>query len=94
MVGNKSDLNQTRKITKEEARVLAASENLFYIETSAKTGQNVEKCFKMVIDQILIKIENGIIDVDKEEGIRKKVQTDSKALTEKTEMKKVKKCLC
>jgi hypothetical protein len=38
LIGNKSDLNQMRKITKEESRVLAADENILYIETSAKTG--------------------------------------------------------
>ncbi len=34
----------------------------------------------MIVDQILIKIQNGIIDIEKEEGIRQWVVGDNKDL--------------
>ncbi|CAJ0564766.1 unnamed protein product, partial [Mesorhabditis spiculigera] len=45
IVGNKSDLGGQRKVKIEEGRKLAASYNIPYIETSAKTGHNVELAF-------------------------------------------------
>ena len=45
ILGNKHDLIQFRKVTKEEAETFAAQEGLSYMETSAKTGHNVDKAF-------------------------------------------------
>lgn len=46
------------------------------METSAKTGHNVEKAFRMIVDQILIKIDNKMLDVELEDGIRKWPQSE------------------
>ena len=46
LIGNKSDLEDQRKVTKEEAQSFANQNNFdFFIETSAKTAHNVEKAF-------------------------------------------------
>lgn len=46
MVGNKADLDQNqRRVSEEEAQQLARTWNVPYVETSAKTKQNVEKVF-------------------------------------------------
>jgi small GTP-binding protein len=47
IIGNKSDLikKQGRKVDIEVAKKFAKEKNSYYIETSAKTGMNVEKAF-------------------------------------------------
>lgn len=46
LLGNKADLD--REIEKEEAEDLAKRLSCEYLETSAKTGINVEKAFEIV----------------------------------------------
>ncbi|TFG00413.1 MAG: GTP-binding protein, partial [Promethearchaeota archaeon] len=48
LVGNKSDLKEQREINREEAENLAQELGLSYIETSAKTGENVDDAFRML----------------------------------------------
>lgn len=43
LIGNKSDLEANRAVTKEEGEHFAKENNLFFLETSAKTAQNVEE---------------------------------------------------
>ncbi len=49
IVGNKVDKEKEREVSKEEGEELAKHLRTTYIETSAKTGENVEKAFKMAI---------------------------------------------
>jgi Ras-related protein Ral-A len=44
-VGNKADLVDSRKVTKQEAESKAAQWNCEYIETSAKTRQNIDEVY-------------------------------------------------
>ncbi|KAL6063560.1 Ras-related protein Rab-11A, variant 3 [Balamuthia mandrillaris] len=45
LVGNKCDLVSQRCVSVEEGKRLAEKENMFFIETSAKSGSNIEKAF-------------------------------------------------
>ncbi|KAF7831171.1 ras-related protein RHN1 [Senna tora] len=45
LAGNKSDLEDKRKVTAEEARTYAEENGLLFIETSAKTATNVNDIF-------------------------------------------------
>ena len=45
LVGNKCDLEDKRKVTKEEGEELAKSYNIPYIETSAKSNICVDDSF-------------------------------------------------
>ena len=45
LVGNKSDLESDRKVSKSEAEAFAKEKKLFFLETSAKKDNNVEKVF-------------------------------------------------
>ncbi|PAV75479.1 hypothetical protein WR25_16232 [Diploscapter pachys] len=45
LVGNKVDLGSARKVRSDEARQLANTYSIPYIETSAKTGHNVNQAF-------------------------------------------------
>ncbi|KAI1319866.1 hypothetical protein EDD11_002860 [Mortierella claussenii] len=52
LVGNKADLGQLRKVDPQEAAARAAEWNCQYIETSAKTRQNVEEIYAILMRQI------------------------------------------
>ena len=45
LVGNKNDKEADRKVTKKEAKNLAKEKKLYYLETSAKKDNNVQKLF-------------------------------------------------
>lgn len=42
-MGNKCDLTDKRQVTQEQAQALAAEWKVPYVETSAKTRENVDK---------------------------------------------------
>lgn len=48
LVGNKSDKDKGRVVSREEAEVLARQLGLPYVEVSAKTGQNVSSAFELL----------------------------------------------
>ena len=58
LVGNKVDLTTSRVISTEEGMELAKQLNIYYMETSAKTNQNIENVFEWIALQIInLKIE-------------------------------------
>lgn len=59
LVGNKSDLEDRRKVGQDEALALAEKHSMACIETSAKDGSNVETAFKRLIDEIYTLITHG-----------------------------------
>lgn len=46
LVGNKTDLSDRRQVPIEEGSAKATEENVLFIETSAKAGNNVKGLFK------------------------------------------------
>ena len=65
LVGNKSDLNSQRKVSKERAKQLADAYGIPFIETSAKSNENIEKLFidstKAFIEKQLKSGNSGLI---------------------------------
>ena len=55
IVGNKLDMEDKRKITKENADKLSKEYNYKYFETSAKTGEGVDDAVRDLVNQILEK---------------------------------------
>jgi len=55
VVGNKSDLNEDRLISYQEGVSLANKLKASYIETSAKTGENVEDAFSLISYHYIMK---------------------------------------
>ena len=52
LIGNKSDLSDKREISEEEARTKAEQYNIAFLETSAKSGDNIDKAFTQLIEQV------------------------------------------
>ena len=52
LVGNKLDLEDKRVIDKERAMEFAKNKKLEYIETSSKTGENINKALSLIIEKI------------------------------------------
>ena len=55
LVGNKCDMEEKREITKEQGEEKAKSFGFSFIETSALSGENLEKGFEMLIKEIYLK---------------------------------------
>jgi len=53
LAGNKADLTAKRKVELEEAQAYATENGLFFIETSAKTAQNVNELFYDIAKRVL-----------------------------------------
>lgn len=52
LVGNKSDLEDQRAVSTEDAKEFAQKEGLFFLETSALEATNVESAFMTVLTEI------------------------------------------
>jgi len=57
LVGNKSDLEDRREVSFEEAEQYAESQGMAFIETSALDSTNVEQAFLQIINQIHDRIQ-------------------------------------
>lgn len=53
LVGNKSDLEELRKVSRAEGEALAKKFNMDFFETSAKTGQEVDEAFLCITDKVV-----------------------------------------
>ena len=77
LVGNKSDLVDSRAVSFEEAENFAKSNNLKYLEESAKTGDNIELVFdKLAYDCV----ENSIRGNNQNEVLEVKSRTQNKGM--------------
>ena len=62
MVGNKMDLADQRQVSVEEAQRFAQANGMEYVEASAKTALNVDKCFMDPAARIMANIKQGVYD--------------------------------
>ena len=53
LIGNKIDLNEKRMIKKEDALAFAEKEKIKYIETSSKTGENIQQAISLLCEKII-----------------------------------------
>lgn len=64
LVGNKSDLDANRAVSVEEAESFAKDNGIGYLETSALKGENILEAFLNTAEKILVKIQDGSIDLN------------------------------
>ena len=67
LIGNKSDLEDKRQISKEQGEEKAKSFGCAFLETSAFSGDNIEKAFEMMVKEIYDKFTSDIGGDDEEE---------------------------
>ena len=94
LVGNKCDLEEQRKISKEEGQELADAYGLLFFETSAKTDVNVNTVFNTSLEEIARRIDENYYDLNDETcGIKKWVNLKTQSfITVSTVGKKKKSC--
>jgi GTPase SAR1 family protein len=59
LIGNKVDKTNERVVTREMGEKLANEYDVTYIEASAKTGLNVEFCFKAISQALLEQLDSS-----------------------------------
>ena len=64
LIGNKTDLEGKRVVTQKEGKDLAEENNLFFYETSALDGTNVEDVFDFAVNELLDRLESGKMEWD------------------------------
>lgn len=62
LVGNKCDLESSRKVTTEQAKEFAESLGIQFLETSAKNSTNVENAFQQMAHQIKQRMKSQPVD--------------------------------
>ena len=69
LIGNKSDLEDKREVKREDGEEKAKSFGLGFIETSACTGDNIDKAFEIMLKEVCNKhIEEKGNNVEFEKG--------------------------
>ena len=69
LIGNKSDLEEKRKVSFQEGTDFAKSNGMEFIETSAKTASKVQEAFELLTQKIIK------ASVSKDTGMAKKEKT-------------------
>ena len=64
LIGNKCDLEDQRQISKDQAEQKAKSFEVAFLETSALSGENLEKAFEMLVNEVYKKCH---LDMEDEE---------------------------
>lgn len=69
LIGNKKDLEAQRDVTYEEASQFAKENGLIFVESSAKTGENVEEAFLKTAKLIFQSVQDGNVDLTADGGV-------------------------
>ena len=90
LIGNKCDLEDQRQVTKEQGEDKAKELDLAFLETSALSGNNLEKAFQIMINEVYKKCQEVIVGETEE----KKVDQGKDITLDKTKGKQEKKKCC
>ena len=71
LIGNKCDLEERREILNEQGEEKARSFGCGFLETSALSGDNIDKGFEMMISEIFKKYGSDVVDDDVLDGVGK-----------------------
>ncbi len=77
LIGNKVDLENEREVSYEEGDDFAKKYEMFFFETSAKTGINIDEVFIKTTNEIAKKIDSGFYDINNDNcGIKEGFSTE------------------
>ena len=80
VVGNKCDLEEKRKVNKEEGETFSRENNINFYETSAKDGINVNNVFQLLANEIIKDIKkNGTKNKRASQVLKKGTKTKKKS---------------
>ncbi len=102
MVGNMSDQSHIREVDMNHAKNFSKKNGLFFIETSALTGENVDLVFQTLVLEIYKKISNKIItngielddEIESDNEIKLDRQDGDTICLKDKQINSVKKCGC
>ena len=95
LIGNKSDLENNRQISYDEGKNLADKNNFIFLETSAKTGKNINDIFELSVKNIDENIKNNVYDLNNDScGIREGLAKNDSFTIKSNEKKTTKKKCC
>eukprot|EP00759_Apiculatamorpha_spiralis_P024946 PhF_6_TR28096/c0_g1_i3/m.41539/K07904/RAB11A; Ras-related protein Rab-11A len=57
LIGNKSDLDHDREVQTDEAKKFAEDNKIAFLETSAKSGENVARAFDDIVGTLITKLD-------------------------------------
>ena len=60
LVGNKADMESRRVVPKERGEQLGQQQNIPFLETSAKTNNNIDEAFETLARLILKKVRGSV----------------------------------
>jgi len=85
LIGNKCDLEDQRQITKEQGEEKANKLEIAFLETSAYSGENLDKAFDKMMNEVYKKCHEEMLsdDVDLIDGKGKDINLDKKDANEK-----------
>jgi len=66
LIGNKVDLDHKRTVTYQDGADFASTNDLIFLETSAKTAANVEEAFVQTAQKIYQNILDNVYELDNE----------------------------
>lgn len=76
LVATKTDMQFDRKVTRKQGETLAEKYNVKFIETSAKSNDNINKVFEELTGDIIVRLGN-------EDKLNETKQTSNTALGRK-----------
>ncbi|KAI3719567.1 hypothetical protein L6452_20469 [Arctium lappa] len=101
LIGNKADLEEKRAVPSEDAVEFAENQGLYFFETSALTGDNVEAAFFKLLEEIFSVVSKKTLDHDAAKSDADclmlkglKIDIDGGPELEISEMKKLSSCSC
>ena len=91
IIGNKSDMNNKREIFYEEGEQFSLDKNTFFLEVSAKNGNNIDIAFEKMAYKIFEKSQE---EKDNENKVIRKEERNNFQLKNQQKSKKIKKKCC
>ncbi|KNB42214.1 GTP-binding protein [Blastocystis sp. subtype 4] len=71
LVGNKNDVrNEDKVVSTADGEAFAKENGLLFLETSAKTGYNVDNVFVMTAREIINRIKSGQMQLGEKDGVK------------------------
>ncbi|XP_076340700.1 ras-related protein Rab-39B-like [Tachypleus tridentatus] len=71
VVACKTDIEDLREVSSEEGKAFAEFYGVHFIETSAKTGKNVEEAFRLIAQDVYENIQSGVFKIQNDwDGIK------------------------